>query len=95
MDNQKAIEGYEIMREKGDAQIYFAPPYPYWERGLRKNTNGRFRQSFPKNRNLKNLAWRAVGSIENELNYRLGKRLLFKNTKVCLLEGKFNKQLII
>ena len=58
LNSGKAFRDHESLRKKVNTPIYFAPPYPFWERGLRKNIHGRFRPSFPQNRNLKNLAWK-------------------------------------
>ncbi|MEF8799145.1 MAG: IS30 family transposase [Candidatus Bipolaricaulota bacterium] len=43
---------HEKLSEELELDVYFAHPYSSWQRGLNENTNGLFRQYFPKDREL-------------------------------------------
>ena len=47
-DNGREFAGHESIAAELQTSIYFAHPYRSWERGLNENSNGLFRQYFPK-----------------------------------------------
>lgn len=51
-DSGKECSNQEELAEELDLEVYFTHPYAYLEGELNGNTNGLFRQYFPKNREL-------------------------------------------
>jgi len=47
-DNGSTFAEHEMIEKKTGADVYFAYPYHYWERGTNENCNGLLRQFFPK-----------------------------------------------
>jgi IS30 family transposase len=56
--------------EKLETDIYFAPPYSSWERGLNENTNGLIRQYFPKKEGLNSVESEKIDETVEKLNHR-------------------------
>lgn len=77
-DNGKEFAGHEIIRERLNADVYFAHPYHSWERGLNENTNGLIRQYFTKGSSFENITDDEVEVVMNKLNHRPRKTLNFK-----------------
>ena len=61
-----------------ETNIYFAPPYRSWERGLNENSNGLLRQYFPKGMELTEISQEQVQYAVDRLNHRPRKVLDFK-----------------
>ena len=59
-------------------QFYFPPPHQPWQRGTVENTNGLFREVFPKGYNFTNLTDEAVQDFCDKLNLRPRKCLSWK-----------------
>lgn len=77
-DNGKEFADHETIAASLNADIYFAQPYHSWERGTNENTNGLIRQFLPKSMRLDNLSVHLVQSIEDNLNNRPRKVLVFR-----------------
>jgi transposase, IS30 family len=52
------------------ADIYFAKPHSPWQRGLNENTNGLYRQYFPKGSCMRSITQLQVQHAVNRLNHR-------------------------
>lgn len=77
LDNGLEMQSYELLERLTPLQVFFAYPYHSWERGTNENTNGLFRQYFPKRSSL------AVGQDRLDqavtlLNTRPRKRLGYR-----------------
>lgn len=77
-DNGKEFAGHEIMAKKLRMAIYFAHPYHSWERGVNENTNGLYRQYFPKGSSFAEVTDDQVRAAVERLNHRPRKVLGFK-----------------
>jgi len=77
-DNGKEFAGHEKMKERLNADVYFAHPYSSWERGLNENTNGLIRQYFTKGSRFENITDDDVEAVMHKLNHRPRKTLNFK-----------------
>ncbi len=76
------------------AKIYFAHPYPLWERGINENTNGLIRDYFPKGTDFNKVSELEVNLVANRLNNHPRKTRgyktpneLFKGTSTHLLRS--------
>ena len=78
IDNGKEFAGHESMAAKLNADIHFAHPYSSWERGLNKNSNGLFRQYFPKCMELTDVTDEQVQRAAERLNHRPRKVLGYR-----------------
>lgn len=61
--------------------VYFAPPYSPWERGLNENVNGLIRRFFPKGTDFNLIPEWKLAKVQNLLNERPKKNLGFKTPK--------------
>lgn len=77
-DNGKEFAGHEIMAKNLEMAVYFAHPYHSWERGLNENTNGLYRQYFPKGSSFEEVTDDQVQEAVERLNHRPRKVLGFK-----------------
>lgn len=77
-DNGKEFSDHQYISGKLGIEFYFAEPYSSWQRGANENLNGLIRQYFPKKTSFEDLSWREVKKVENELNKRPRKRILYK-----------------
>ncbi len=77
-DNGKEFAGHETIKERLNADVYFAHPYHSWERGLNENTNGLIRQYFTKGSSFESITDDEVEGVMNKLNHRPRKTLNFK-----------------
>ncbi|MBS3787048.1 IS30 family transposase [Candidatus Bipolaricaulota bacterium] len=77
-DNGKEFASHEKLSEKLELDVYFAHPYSSWERGLSENTNGLFRQYFPKNRELHEVKPEELEHAVDRLNHRPRKSLNYR-----------------
>ncbi|MDQ3267252.1 MAG: IS30 family transposase, partial [Pseudomonadota bacterium] len=73
--------------------IYFAHPYSSWERGLNENSNGVFRQYFPKGMKLTDVTAEQVQRAAERLNHRPRKVLGFRSPHEVLfgVEMRYTK----
>ncbi|MDE7220496.1 MAG: IS30 family transposase [Oscillospiraceae bacterium] len=80
VDNGNEFFDYQNVERCLDARVYFADHYCSWQRGLNENTNGLFRQYFPKKCDFLAVSpldfLAAVHSLNNRLRKRLGVRSL-------------------
>ena len=67
------------LERKLDPPIYFAHPYPSWERGTSENANGLLRQYLPKSADLSQVTPDQLRAIVHALNRRPRKCLDFQN----------------
>jgi IS30 family transposase len=86
-DNGKEFAGHEMLSKELDADIYFAHPYASFERGLNENTNGLFRQYFPKDRDFTNITDEEIIQAIKKLNNRPRKCLGFKTPNMVFFKG--------
>lgn len=75
LDNGKEFAKHAKIKNRTNADVYFAHPYSSWERGTNENTNGLIRQYLPKTRRLDNVTEHELNSIMFRLNHRPRKRL--------------------
>lgn len=71
------------------ARSYFAEPYSSWQRGTNENTNGLFRQYFPKRCDLGVYSDAGIQAIKDKLNQRPRKRLGFRKPQQ-IFDASFN-----
>ena len=77
-DNEKEFSERQVIAMVLNTTCYFASPYHSWELGLNEHTNGLVRQYLPKSTDFTQISDEEVQSIENRLNNRLRKVLLYK-----------------
>jgi transposase, IS30 family len=77
-DNGKEFAGHERIKERLNADVYFAHPYHSWERGLNENTNGLIRQYFTKGSSFETITDEEVAAVMHKLNHRPRKTLHYK-----------------
>lgn len=75
LDNGKEFAKHAKIKNRTNADVYFAHPYSSWERGTNENTNGLIRQYLPKTRRLDNVTEQELDFIMFRLNHRPRKRL--------------------
>jgi len=76
-DNGKEFAEHKKISKSLKADIYFAHPYHFWERGLNENTNGLIRQYFPKKLDFQTIDDRNILLAMARLNNRPRKTLQF------------------
>lgn len=69
-DNGLEFAEHERISTELEADIYFAHPYPSWERGINENTNGLIRQYFPKGTDFNQVTDEQVKFVMERLNNR-------------------------
>ena len=74
-DNGKEFAQHDQLSQSLDMDVYFALPYRSWQRGTNENTNGLFRQFFPKGTDFTRISHQEVARVEKLLNERPRKRL--------------------
>ena len=85
-DNGGEFALHEHIAKTLKADCFFADPYSSWQRGSNENTNGLVRQYFPKGQtNFKDVSDAAIAKVEDKLNNRPRKRLLFKSPSQVFL----------
>lgn len=77
LDNGSEMNEFEALEENTGTAVYFAQPYHSWERGTNENTNGLYRQYFPKKQSLKDVTQAQVDRAVRRLNNRPRKRLTY------------------
>lgn len=78
MDNGGENACWRLIEETMNINTYHCHPYCSGERGANENTNGLFRDFFPKGTNFVNVSNTAIQHVENLLNNRPRKRLGWK-----------------
>jgi IS30 family transposase len=76
-DNGREFAGHETVNDQLGCKSFFAKPYHSWERGLNENTNGLFRQYFPKQSDLRHVNSEKISFVMERLNARPRKSLEF------------------
>lgn len=84
-DNGLEFANHELISTKLQADYYFCNPYSSWERGLNEYTNKLFRQYIPKKTDIKQIEFRELSYIQNELNNRPRKKLGYKTPSEVFL----------
>ncbi len=69
-DNGNEFAEYKLLATRVAMPVFFADPYSPWQRGTSENTNGLFRQFFPKGTSLENVSPRRVTHVTRLLNHR-------------------------
>ena len=85
VDHGTEFHGYKDIEQATDVRFYFATPYHSWERGTSENTNGLFRQYFPKRQSLAHVSQRHCSKIAAKLNRRPRKRLNYLTPEECFV----------
>ncbi len=78
LDNGLEFAHHEAIAQGLKADIYFAHPYSFWERGINENTNGLMRQYFPKGTDLNQVTDEQILQVMASLNSRPRKIWGFK-----------------
>jgi len=86
-DNGKEFADHEVIAKKLSADFYFAHPYSSFERGSNENTNGLFRQYFPKDRDFTTITNEEIIRAIKKLNNRPRKCLGFKTPNQVFFGG--------
>lgn len=73
-DNGTEFSNHEVIEKRTGTTVYFAHPYHSWERGTNENTNGLYRQFFPKKHDLTNTSQKDIDRATRLLNTRPRKR---------------------
>ena len=82
------------MSDQLNIEVYFPDPHAPWQRGTNENTNGLFREYFPKGSDLTLVNDQTIQLWENKLNNRSRKCLNWKTPyevfygKVCIGHNK-------
>ncbi len=77
-DNSKEFAGHRNTAQCLHAHVFFATPYPAWERGVNENTNGLIRDCFPKGTDFSTIHPATVAKVERLLNRRPRQSLGFQ-----------------
>jgi IS30 family transposase len=80
-DNGPEFSMYDFTERDLNASVYFSRPYCSWQRGTNENTNGLIRQYFPKGTDFSKITKKELKRVQNELNERPRKTLLWKSPK--------------
>ena len=86
-DNGKEFAGHREFGEALGAEVYFARPYHFWERGLNEHANGLVRQYFGKGESLPGLDPARVRRVADLLNGRPRKALGFRTPAEVFAEA--------
>lgn len=73
-DNGVEFLDHEVTEKRTGLTIYFAHPYHSWERGTNENTNGLYRQFFPKDCDFSKVSQKDIDRVTRLLNTRPRKR---------------------
>lgn len=83
VDNGNEFFDYQNVEQRLNTGVYFADPYCSWQRGLNENTNGLFRQYFPKKCDFLTVSLQDFQAVVHSLNTRPRKRLGFRSPAEC------------
>jgi transposase, IS30 family len=87
-DNGTEFSDHEYVETNASLPVYFAHPYHSWERGTNENTNGLYRQFFPKKSDLDHVSQREVDRATRLLNTRPRKRHQYRTPDEVFRSGK-------
>ncbi len=76
-DNGKEFAEHKTISHGLNIDFFFAQPYHSWERGANENTNGLIRQYFPKGSSFESITDKDVEIVQDILNNRPRKKLMF------------------
>lgn len=91
-DNGFEMANHQWLTEQTGTDIYFAHPYSSWERGTNENTNGLIRRFLPKGTDFNLVPESELKSIQNQLNNRPRKILMYRTPAEALALEKMNNQ---
>jgi len=92
IDNDIVFRRHEELSAMIGAPVYFTHPYHSWEKGTVENMNKWIRQYVPKKSDISKLTDDYVQMIENKLNNRPRKCLLFKTPLEAMEKEKGMKK---
>lgn len=78
-DNGGEFARHKRVSKALNAPVFFTDPYSSWQKGTVENTNKLIRQYIDKQMNISNLTYNKLLTIQNKLNYRPRKVLLFNH----------------
>ena len=78
-DNGGEFAKHKMISKMLNAPVFFTDPYSSWQKGSVENANKLIRQYIPKSMNISQLSYNKLLVIQNTLNYRPRKVLLFKS----------------
>ena len=78
LDNGKEFTQFKELERKTGLKVYFADPYSAWQRRTNENTNGLFRQYFPKGTDFRTVSEKEVAIVVKKLNNRPRKCLNYQ-----------------
>ena len=87
-DNGTEFGQHEYIEDRSSLPVYFAHPYHSWERGTNENTNGLYRQFFPKKADLDPVSQREIDKATRLLNTRPRKRHQYRTPDEVFRDGK-------
>lgn len=87
-DRGSEFSQHEYIEDHSSLLVYFAHPYHPWERGTNENTNGLYRQFFPKKASLDAVSQRQVDRVTRLLNTRPRKRHQYRTPDEVFRDGK-------
>lgn len=87
-DNGTEFGQHEHIEHTSSLPVYFAHPYHSWERGTNENTNGLYRQFFPKKTDLDPVNQQDVDRATKLLNTRPRKRHQYRTPDEVFRDGK-------
>jgi IS30 family transposase len=87
-DNGTEFDQHEYIEDHASLPVYFAHPYHSWERGTNENTNGLYRQFFPKKADLDPVSQHDVDKATRLLNTRPRKRHHYRTPNEVFRDGK-------
>ena len=93
-DRGKEFTYHQKLSDQLNIEVYFPDPHAPWQRGTNENTNGLFREYFPKGSDLTLVNDQTIQLWENKLNNRSRKCLNWKTPyevfygKVCIGHNK-------
>lgn len=76
-DNGKEFSDHKTIASELKTEVYFADPYSSYQRGTNENTNGLFRQYFPKKTDFRTVTFAKLKEVQEALNNRPRKKLGF------------------
>ncbi|WP_256378621.1 IS30 family transposase [Methylocystis sp. ATCC 49242] len=77
-DRAKEFAEHSATDKALSSVAYFADPYSSWQRGSNENLNCLVRQFIPKSRPLSTVSDKELAMIQDRLNNRPRKRLVYK-----------------
>lgn len=87
-DNGIEFTQHEYIEDQTGLVVYFAHPYHSWERGTNENTNGLYRQFYPKKTNLDPVTQKDLDKVTRLLNTRPRKRHHYRTPDEVFRGGK-------